>query len=110
VYEYIKPKWGDKVEVIQTDADGLMLHIKTQDFYEDIKPDIEEWFDTSKFNEDNRFGIKAKINKMKLGCFKIETGGNIVTMFIGLRAKMYCYTIEHKDKTEQREKKEYLDI
>jgi hypothetical protein len=37
---------------------------------------------------------------MKLGCFKIETGHNIVTVFIGLRAKVYCYTIEHQDKTE----------
>jgi hypothetical protein len=33
---------------------------------------------------------------MKLGCFKIETGENIVTIFIGLRAKMYCYTIENQ--------------
>jgi hypothetical protein len=110
VYEYLKPKWGspsgiersergDKVEVVQTDTDGLMLHIKTEDFYEDIKNDIDKWFDTSNFSEDNRFGIKPK-NKMKLGCFKIETGENIVTIFIGLRAKMYCYTIEHQDKTE----------
>jgi hypothetical protein len=36
VYEYLKPKWGDKVEIIQTDTDGLLLHIKTEDFYEDI--------------------------------------------------------------------------
>jgi hypothetical protein len=69
-----------------------MLEQKT---YEDIKPDIETWFDTSNFSESNKFGIKSK-NKMKLSCFKIETGENIVTMFIGLRAKMYCYTIEHQ--------------
>jgi hypothetical protein len=76
-----------------------MLHIKTEDFYEDIKNDIDKWFDTSNFSEVNRFGIKPK-NKMKLGCFKIETGENIVTVFIGLRVKMYCYTIEHQDRTE----------
>jgi hypothetical protein len=35
-------------------------------------------------------------NKMKLGCFKIETCENIVTVFIGLRAKIYCYTIENQ--------------
>ena len=28
-------------------ADGLMLYIKTEHFYEDIKNDIEQWFDTS---------------------------------------------------------------
>jgi hypothetical protein len=99
VYEYLKPKWGDNVEVVQSDTDGLMLHIKTEDFYEDIKPDTETWFDASNFSENNKFGIKPK-NKMKLGCFKIKTGENIVTMFIGLRAKMYCYTIEHQDRKE----------
>jgi hypothetical protein len=45
VYEYLKPEWGDKVQVIQTDTDGLLLHIKTEDFYEDIQPDVDEWFD-----------------------------------------------------------------
>ena len=50
VYEYLKPKWGDKIEIIQTDTDGLLLHIKTEDFYEDIKPDINKWFDTFNFS------------------------------------------------------------
>ncbi len=67
VYEYLKPKWGDKVQVLQTDTDGLLLNIKTEDFYEDIKPDIEKWFDTSNLTEDNKFEIEPK-NKMKLGC------------------------------------------
>ncbi len=110
VYEYLKPKWGDNVEVIQTDTDVLMLHIKTVDFYEDIKDDIDEWFDTSNFSKENKFKITPK-NKMKLGCFKIETGENIVTVLIGLRAKMYCYTIEHQDRTElKKREKEYPDI
>ena len=93
VYEYLKPKQSNNVKVLQTDTDGLLLHIKTKDFYEDIKPDIDKWFDTSNSSKDNKFGIEPK-NKMKLECFKIETGENIVTMLIGLRAKMYCYTIE----------------
>jgi hypothetical protein len=76
-----------------------MLYIKTKDFYEDLKNDIDKWFDTSNFSMENKFSINPK-NKMKLGCFKIETGENIATMFIGLRAKMYCYSIEHQDKTE----------
>jgi hypothetical protein len=99
VYKYLKSKWGDNVEVVQTDTDGLMLHIKTEDFYDDIKPDINERFDTSNYSYNNKFGFKP-MNKMKLGCFKIETGENIVTMFIGLRAKIYRYTIEHQDRTE----------
>jgi hypothetical protein len=45
-------------------------------------------WDTSNFSEDNKFGMKPT-NKMKLGCFKIETGENIVTVLTGLRAKNF---------------------
>ena len=37
------------------------------------------------------------MNKMKLGCFKIETGENIAPEFVGLRSKMLSYLIETKD-------------
>ena len=30
VYNYLKPKWGKNVEIIQTDTDGLILMIKTE--------------------------------------------------------------------------------
>jgi hypothetical protein len=80
-----------------------MLHIKTEDFYEDIKNDIDKWFDTTNFSNDNKFAFKS-INKMKLGCFKIETGENIVTMFIGLRAKIYCYTSRQNRAEEKRKR------
>ena len=46
-YRYIKPKYGDKAKLLFTDTDSLMYEIETQDLYEDITPDIEEWFDTS---------------------------------------------------------------
>ena len=92
----MKPKWGKNIEIIQTDTDGLMLYIKTEDFYEDIKSNIDKWFDTSNFPINNKFGIKP-VNKMKLGCFKIETGDNIVSEFVGLRSKMLSYLIETED-------------
>jgi hypothetical protein len=49
----------------------LFLHIKTQDFYENIKPDIEKWFDTSNFSQNNKFGLERMSAKV-LGKFKIE--------------------------------------
>jgi hypothetical protein len=104
VYNYLKPKWGERVEIIQTDTDGLMLMVKTEDFYEDIKPDIDKWFDTSKFPENNIFGIKP-MNGFKLGCFKIETIDNIVSEFIGLRSKMLNYLIETKVEDESKKTK-----
>ena len=28
------------------DTDSFIIHIKTEDFYEDIAADVERWFDT----------------------------------------------------------------
>lgn len=96
MYEYLNLKWGYKYEAIATDTDVIMLHILKEDIYWDIKDDIYECFDTSNFIDGNRFLINAK-NNMDLYCFKIETGENIVTAFVGLRAKMYWYTIKHEN-------------
>ena len=35
-------------------TDGFIIHIKTEDFYEDIGDDVEKWFDTSNYDEDNK--------------------------------------------------------
>jgi hypothetical protein len=99
VYEYLKPKWGENVEISGGDTDSSFLIIKTEDFYEDIKPDIKEWWDTSNFSENNKFGL-PRMNAKKLGKFKIETenkGGNadnIVIKQVGIRAKMYGRELE----------------
>ncbi len=46
-YDYAKPKWGDKAELLFTDTDSLCYEIRTDDFCEDIKDNALEWFDTS---------------------------------------------------------------
>ena len=46
-YDYIKPKYGDRVKVCYTDTDSFIIYIITENFYKDIANDIEEWFDTS---------------------------------------------------------------
>jgi len=107
VYDYIKPKWGNEVEVCGGDTDSLFLHIETQDFYEDIKPDIKKWFDTSNFSDNNKFGLQ-RMNAKVLGKFKIETedknynknADNVITEFVGLRAKTYDMEIEVGDSYE----------
>ena len=35
-YDYIKPKYQDKAKLCYMDTDSLVIHIKTEDFYEDI--------------------------------------------------------------------------
>ena len=31
-YDYLKPKYGDKIELCYTNTDSFILHIKTKDF------------------------------------------------------------------------------
>ena len=63
-YDYVKPKWGSKAELLITDTDSLCYEIRTDDFYEDIKKDVDEWFDTSNYEKDHRYlAIRTK-NKL----------------------------------------------
>ena len=45
-YDYIKPKYGKKAKLYYMDTDSFIMHIKTEDFYEDIADDVEKRFDT----------------------------------------------------------------
>ena len=35
-YEYIKPNYEDRAKLCYTDTDSFVIHIKTEDFFEDI--------------------------------------------------------------------------
>ena len=50
-YDFIKPKYQDKANLCYMDPDSFVIHIKTEDFYEDIANDVEKWFDTSNYDE-----------------------------------------------------------
>ena len=41
-YDYLKPKYGDKIELCYTDTNSFILYIKIKDFYEDIADDVEK--------------------------------------------------------------------
>lgn len=92
-YKYIIPKYKENVELLYTDTDSLIYEIKTDDFYKDIKPDIDSRFDTSDFLPQNVYEIPLK-NKKVLGMFKDECNGKIISEFIGLKAKTYCFLLE----------------
>ena len=48
-YEYILSKFGDKAQLLFTDTDSLAYMIRTEDFFNDVKNDVEEWIDTSNY-------------------------------------------------------------
>ena len=88
-YDYMKPKYNDKVRLCYMDMDSFVMHIKTDDFYKDITRDVENRFDTSNY-EVNR-PLPTGKNKKVIGLMKDELGGKIITEFVTLRSKTYSF-------------------
>ena len=91
-YDYIKPKYHDKAKLCYMDTDSFVIHIKTEDFYEDIANDVEKWFDSSNYDECNsvendKRPLPIGKNKKIIGLFKDELGGEIIKEFLWLRTK-----------------------
>ena len=98
-YDYIKPKYQDRAKLCYMDTDSFVIHIKTEDFYEDIPDDVEKWFDTSNYSKDDNKPLPLGWNMKVIGLFKEEFGGKIAKEFVGLRAKAWPYLMddsEHK--------------
>ena len=93
-YYYIKPKCKDKAKLWYMDTDSFIIHIKTEEFYEDIAGDVEKWFDTSNYEEDDKRPLPIGKNKKVIGLFKDELGGKIIKEIVGLRAKTYAYLMD----------------
>ena len=99
-YDYFKPKYGDKAKLCYTDTDSFIIHIITEDFFEDISNDVEKWFDTSNYDKNDKRPLPVGKNKKVPGLFKDELGGKIITGVVAIRPKTYAYLIddgsEHK--------------
>ena len=99
-YDYIQPKYKDRVKLCYMDTDSFIIHIKTEDFYKDIANDIEKWFDTSNYDENDKRSLPIGKNKKVIGLFEDELGGKIMKEFVGLRRKTWVYLMddnsEHK--------------
>ncbi len=80
-YEYVKPKWKNKAELLFTDTDSLCYKLKTNDFYKDISEDAKAWFDTSGYEKDHE--LHSVENKKKIGYMKDECCGNQIIRFCG---------------------------
>ena len=86
-YDYIKPKYHRRAKLYYMDIDSFVIHIKTEDFYEDIADRVEKWFDTSNYSKDDNRLLPIGKNKKVIGLFKDELGGKNMKEFVGLRAK-----------------------
>ena len=88
-YDYMKPKYNDKVKLCYMDTDSFVMNIKTKDVYKDIANDVEDRFDTSNYEVDRP--LPTGKNKKVMGLMKDELGGKVITEFVALRPKSYSY-------------------
>ena len=85
-YDFLKTKYGPWCDLIYTDTDSLLLHIQTDDVYEDMK-EHKRLYDTSNYPKDH--SLYDATNKKALGKMKDECGGEPIEEVVVLRPKMY---------------------
>ena len=86
-YDYVKPIYGEKSKLYDTDRDSFIVYIKRDDIYKDIEEDVETRFDTSNYELDRPLA-KGKNKYIKIiGLMKDELGRRIMIKFVALRAK-----------------------
>ena len=90
-YDYIGPKYEDKAKLCSTDTDSLIINIKTKYFFQDFSNDVERWFDTPKYDKNDKRPLPVGKNKNVSGLFKDELGGKIITEVVALSPKTYTY-------------------
>ena len=82
-------------------------------WYKDSAEDVETRFDTLNYQLDGL--LLKRENKKAIGLLKVELGGKIMAIFIGLRAKackylMMMVTEIKKQKAQKCVKKEHLNL
>ena len=100
-YDVLKPKYDNKIKLVYTDTDSYVIKVETDDLYEDFK-EINDFLDFSDYNLEHP--NYDETNKKVLGKFKDEMNGKIITHFIGLKPKAYCYKVYGDDKEHKKSK------
>ena len=101
-YDYLKPKYADKVKLCYVDTDSFIIYFETEDFYKDISKDVKERFDASGYSKDDK-RLPVGINKKVIGKMKDELNGLAMTEFVALASKVYAYVCDN-DKVDKRVK------
>ena len=78
----------------------FVIYIKTKDFFEDIASDVEIWFDTSNYDENDKRLLPIGINKKAIGFFKDELEGKTVKEFCAFGPKIYAYLMDDYSEKE----------
>ena len=81
----MKLKYQDNAKLCYMDIDSFIIHIKTEDIYEDFADEVQKRFDTSNY-ELNR-PLPTGKNITAIGLIKNELGRKIIKTIVSLRPK-----------------------
>ena len=84
--------------MLYTDTDSFFLHFFVEDLAKEInaRPYLRNAFDVSKISNGHLSNLgrgNADLHAGEMGYFKDETKGNPIIEFVGLRPKMYSFTV-----------------
>ena len=125
-YNVLQKRYGDKIKLLMTDTDSLVVEIETDDVYNDMG-EMKEYYDFSEyrnelyeeyetpkyvFDSDEYIQDRKPVmfhnkllysteNQAVVGKMKDEVGGKIITEFVGLRSKLYSLTVEGESKDKK---------
>ena len=70
-------------------------------FFEEFSNDVERWFDTSNYNENDKRPPSIGKNKRVPGIFKDELGEKIMVEVVALRPKTWSYLMDDGSEHEK---------
>ena len=108
-YGYIKPQYGDKVRLSYIDTDSFIIHVEIEDFYKYIASDVDKWYGTSGYDENDKGPLPIGKNKKLIGFFKDDLNGKIMTKLCGPEAKTYLFKIDDVIKLKRKKLKEQIN-
>ena len=96
--------FADRVRMLYTDTDSFFLNFFVDDLAKEIKarPKLYDAFDLSEISPghlSNLGSVGGNHNAGDVGYFKDETKGDPIIEFVGLRPKMYSFTVCHADES-----------
>ena len=97
VYDYLKPKYDKNAKICYMYTGSFIVHVTTNDIYNDIAEDVKTRFDTSNFELDR------PLPKGLIGLMEDELCGKITIYFVVLRAKTYSY-LNNNNKEDKKAK------
>ena len=97
-YALLKDSFGERVRMLYTDTDFFFLHFFVNDLAKEInaRPHLRDTFDFSEISPNHVSNLGrggAELHAGEVWYFKDETKGDPIVEFVGLRPKMYLFTM-----------------